>query len=138
MKTISPFIVVITAIQEDCVALRDILGHLEQDVVSFTTLSEAVAVLGRASVVLCDAELPDGGWRDVMRSLGTIADPPLLIVAAHLADNRLWAEVLNEGGHDVLAKPYRATEVLQSITSGFRWRESRSENGQDWKYRRAT
>ena len=42
MKTISPFIVVITAIQEDCVALRDILGHLEQDVVSFTTLREAV------------------------------------------------------------------------------------------------
>ena len=73
-----------------------------------------------------------------MRSLGTMADPPLLIVAAHLADNRLWAEVLNEGGHDVLAKPYRATEVLQSITSGFRWRESWSENGQDWKYRGAT
>lgn len=62
-----------------------------------------------------------------MGNLGTMADPPLLIVAAYLADNRLWAEVLNEGGHDVLAKPFRATEVLQSLTSGFRWRESRRE-----------
>lgn len=138
METIPPFILLITADQDDCAAIRDILSHLEWDVVSFPTLGEAGAALRRASVVLCDAEFPDGGWRDVMRSLGTIADPPLLIVAAHLADNRLWAEVLNEGGHDVLAKPYRATEVLQSITWGFRWRESRGENGRDWKYRAAT
>jgi len=123
MKPISPFIVVITAVPEDCITLCDILGHLERDVVSFTTLREAAAVLGRASVVLCDAELPDGGWRDVMRSLGTMGDPPLLIVTARLADNRLWAEVLNEGGHDVLAKPFRPTEVLQSITSSCRWQE---------------
>src|SRR5712675_1090034 len=70
MKTISPFIVVITAVQEDCAALRDILGHLERDVVGFRTLREAVGVLRRASIVLSDAELRDGGWRDVMRRSG--------------------------------------------------------------------
>jgi len=138
MKILSPFIVVIAAVQEDCGALHDILGHLERDVISFTTLREAAGVLGRASVVLCDAELPDGGWRDVMRSLGTMADPPLLIVAARVADDRLWAEVLNEGGHDVLAKPFRAPEVLHSIVSGCRWRETHEAEGQERKSRCAS
>ena len=31
---------------------------------------------------------------------------PLVIVASHLADDQLWAEALNLGAHDVLAKPF--------------------------------
>jgi hypothetical protein len=33
-------------------------------------------------------------------------------VISRLADEYLWAEVLNLGGHDVLAKPLRQAEVL--------------------------
>jgi hypothetical protein len=58
---------------------------------------------------ICDERLPDGSWRGVMRTLETLSDPRLLIVASHFADERLWAEVLNEGGFDVLAKPFVST-----------------------------
>jgi hypothetical protein len=34
-----------------------------------------------------------------------------------LADERLWAEVLNLCGYDVLATPFHADEVLCSISS---------------------
>jgi hypothetical protein len=45
---------------------------------------------------------------------------PLLIVASRLADEYLWAEVLNLGGHDVLAKPFQGAEVQWVLESAWR------------------
>jgi DNA-binding response OmpR family regulator len=42
-------------------------------------------------------------------------NPPDLIVASRLADEYLWAEVLNLGGYDVLAKPFNAEEVRRVV-----------------------
>jgi len=44
-----------------------------------------------------------------------VTRPPLLIVTSRLADERLWAEVLNLGAHDVLAKPFNAEEVVRVL-----------------------
>jgi hypothetical protein len=38
-----------------------------------------------------------------------------LIVTAKLADDRLWAEVLNLGGFDVLAQPFYRGEVTRAV-----------------------
>jgi len=38
-----------------------------------------------------------------------------LIVTSRVADARLWAEVLNLGGFDVIAKPFHAPEVLHVL-----------------------
>jgi hypothetical protein len=43
-----------------------------------------------------------------------------LVVASRLADERLWAEVLNLGGHDVLAMPFDAHEVRRVMESAVR------------------
>jgi DNA-binding response OmpR family regulator len=37
-------------------------------------------------------------------------------VTSRLADDRLWAEVLNIGGYDVLAKPFVPAEVFRTIS----------------------
>jgi Protein of unknown function (DUF2934) len=47
-------------------------------------------------------------------------NPPPLIVADCLADERLWAEVLNLGGYDLLAKPFDANGVLQVVSAACR------------------
>jgi DNA-binding response OmpR family regulator len=47
--------------------------------------------------------------------LTLLPDPPLLIVTSRLADERLWAEALNLGAWDVLAKPFDADEVIRII-----------------------
>lgn len=132
----APLVVVISAFAEDRAVLDGILGHLGWRVVYFKTLQETLlAAVNRASVVLCDEHLSDGGWRDVMRRLETAAEPPFLIVSARHASDRLWAEVLNEGGHDVLAKPFRTPEVVQSVAAGLRRRESHKH---ERKYRTRT
>jgi DNA-binding response OmpR family regulator len=76
-------------------------------------------------VVITDSQLPDGRWHDMLRELRRRpADPPL-IVASRLADNRLWAEVLNLGGYDVLATPFEAQEVVRSVSPA--WRHMRDK-----------
>lgn len=81
----------------------------------------------RISVVLSEAELPDGNWRELLNSMAKRSAAPSLIVSSRLADDRLWAEVLSLGGFDVLMTPFETEEVLR-VTFGARrnWR-SRAE-----------
>ncbi len=66
-------------------------------------------------VVIAARDLPDGNWKTVLNLLMRMALPPKLIVTAKLADDRLWAEVLNLGGFDVLAQPFYRGEVTRSV-----------------------
>jgi DNA-binding response OmpR family regulator len=81
------------------------------------------------AVVLSEAELPDGSWRDLIAGLRLIASPPSLIVISRLADACLWAEVLNLGGYDLLLKPLDCMEVRRVVEAAARpgqWRSSKS------------
>jgi hypothetical protein len=42
-------------------------------------------------------------------------------VASRLADDKLWVDVLNLGGSDVLALPFDHDEVIRSVSLA--WRE---------------
>ena len=46
--------------------------------------------------------------------------PPALIVTSRLADERLWAEVLNLGAFDLLSKPFDFDEATRIIPVAIR------------------
>ena|ERR1035438_4695270 len=70
-------------------------------------------------VVICEAELPDGTWKDVLAQFALIKCPPILVVSARLADEKLWSEVLRLGGYNVLVKPLNMQEVSRVVS--FSW-----------------
>lgn len=70
-------------------------------------------------VIVCERQLPDGDWRDVLALALDLPHPPAVIVTCRHADEYLWAEVLNLGGYDVLAKPFDEREVIRSL--GLAW-----------------
>jgi len=89
---------------------------------SFSSLQDTTI-----SIVICEDNLFPGTWRDMLRHVLQMDDPPILIVTARLADERLWAEALNLGAHDVLATPFDATEVIRIVgVAQQRWRNSRA------------
>ena len=92
------------------------------------TYKEGMAQLSREliPVVLCDCQLPDGNWKDVLSRLAPMLEPPRLIAVSRHADERLWLEVLNLGGFDLLATPFHEVEAGYAI--GTAWL--------DWKYAR--
>jgi DNA-binding response OmpR family regulator len=81
------------------------------------TLAEAGQALHEKTIgaVIADSRFPGWHWIDLLRMMQAITNPPPLIVADRLADERLWAEVLNLGGHDLLATPFDAKEVLYAV-----------------------
>ena len=68
--------------------------------------------------VICDHCLPDGDWKSVLAELDSMPDHPSFIVSSRLADERLWAEVLNLGAFDLLlGSPFVPEEVLRVTQS---------------------
>jgi FixJ family two-component response regulator len=53
----------------------------------------------------------------------------MLIVTSRLADEHLWAEALNLGAYDVLAKPFDQEEVIRVLSSAWLRKRSRNEIG---------
>jgi DNA-binding response OmpR family regulator len=69
----------------------------------------------RVAIVVCESELPDGSWRDILLDIRSHSAPPVLIVTSRQADEYLWAEVLNLGGYDLLSEPFDDEEVRRVI-----------------------
>ena len=91
------------------------------------TRKQALPLLNapHCGIILIDADLP-GGWKIFLQDVQARAHPPALIVIARVGDERLWAEVLNLGGYDVLAKPLDPAEVDYVISAACRhWEEVR-------------
>ncbi|MDW8129310.1 MAG: hypothetical protein RMI94_02100 [Bryobacterales bacterium] len=98
--------------------LRHLFSHSNWILYTARGCAEAADLLQRRPIplILCDFELADGTWRDMLRVLAELPEPSLLIVTSRTADEYLWAEVLNLGGYDVLLKPYDAQEVVRVVS----------------------
>jgi ActR/RegA family two-component response regulator len=120
----------ISPIEEDHFFLQDILNCLQSTLDpsrKFTVNSCATMVSGLGAlrkgpfeVVVCERDLPTGSWQDVLEQVTILPDPPSLIVTSRFADERLWAEALNLGAYDVLAKPFNRTEAMRVLDAAWR------------------
>jgi len=126
---------VVSPCQDD---LRPLRGALPSNWILYVAsgAEEATNILRQTSVpvILCESELPDGNWKGLLSALTGMQNPPLMIVTSRLADEYLWAEVLNLGGYDVLAKPFNSIEVIQVMSMACRrwndaWKNGSGENG---------
>lgn len=79
------------------------------------------------AVVVAECDLDQRSWLDVLAEIraSTRWPAPRLVVASRLADERLWAEVLNRGAYDLLLKPFQPAEVSWVISHA--WLEWKRE-----------
>ena len=103
---------------EDHAVLRRILGAALWRVDEADRCETAFRLLSSRPVaaIVTNDRLPDGDWTCILGRVQAQVRPPNLIVASFLADDRLWAAVLNLGGYDVLSKPFDAGEVRWVIS----------------------
>ena len=113
----------VSADQDDHRSLRDVAQAAGWNLEAVRSCSEALRTAARTNptVITCERELPDGSWRDLIHRLSGLQNPPPVVVLSRHADERLWAEVLNLGGYDVLAKPLEQNEVRRVISMAFRY-----------------
>jgi DNA-binding NtrC family response regulator len=115
-------ILLVSSHAEDASAVRQILRNGAWRISIVPSVEDARQWLqtNEASVVLCERELADSNWRDVLALTQELPLPPMVVVTCRHADEDLWSDVLNSGGYDVLAKPFDKAEVTRVL--GMAWR----------------
>jgi DNA-binding response OmpR family regulator len=98
-------------------ALDGLLGNLR-----FTTNGiDALATLAAepVAVVIVDGDAEAPSWRELLGQISRheAGSAPRLIVMSRLADDRMWAEVLNLGAYDLLPRPLAADELAWVVRS---------------------
>lgn len=121
-------ILLVSPFEQDHVSLGQMFHRSAWKLSGALTCGEALSHMQKhvVPVVICERDQTDGIWTDFLEDAALATYPPAVIVASRLADERLWAEVLNMGGWDVLAKPFETKEVIHCVSSA--WRQ--------WDYRR--
>jgi DNA-binding NtrC family response regulator len=106
---------------EDHFSLQAIFNHSKWELHRADCLTSARTILRRREigVVICERDLSPGTWVDMLKELELFPNAPSLIVTSRLADDRLWAEALNLGAYDVLAKPFERMELVRSVSSAW-------------------
>jgi DNA-binding response OmpR family regulator len=119
-------LLVVSPCPEDHNFIQRVFKDTGRTVLSVETCQEAVELAGRYDVriVIAERTLGDGCWREMWTRISALPAPPLLIVTSRHADNRLWGEVLNLGGFDVLAKPLDEGEVRRVVAAAERRRQA--------------
>ena len=102
---------------EDARSLAQMLNEVPISLVYADSLKKAAGKLETENfgVVLTEAVLEDGSWLDVLeltRPLGT-----QIIVTDPWADAKFWATAINLGAYDLLAQPFRPTEVRRVLAN---------------------
>ena len=114
----------VSPLPADRARLREILSQGNWELHEASDCCGALALLRnqRVAVLLCERDHSDGNWEDLLKATARLPDPPNLVVFSRLADEVLWAKVLNLGGFDVLITPFDPEEVLRVIFAAWsRW-----------------
>jgi len=120
----TPAVLAVSPLPADRVLLREILDQGPWKLHEASTCREALDLLrdNKVSVLLSERDHADGNWEELLNATARLPAPPQLIVFSRLADESLWAEVLNMGGFDVLLTPFEAEEVLRvTFAAWSRW-----------------
>jgi|SRR5579863_2097905 len=106
---------------EDATTLSSMLGSLSIPIEYVADLAQARALIrdGKYPVILTEANLSDGTWRDVLELARRLAPRSDVIVTDAGADARFWAEVLNMGAYDLIAQPFATGEVQRILSNAY-------------------
>jgi DNA-binding NtrC family response regulator len=108
--------------------LQEILRDEDLKIKTVSSAAEASQVLARKppSVIIYGDKLPGADWREFLTDLHDHGWALPTIIAAEHADERLWADVLNRGGFDLLQRPFEEQEVRRVVAMARRYGATRT------------
>ena len=104
--------------QERRSTLLDALESCGIEVLPVCDCSEARRMLEAqriVQVVITDARLHDGDWRRMFEIVERGRRKIEVVVCSRLGDPKLWLDVLEQGGYDVLVQPYQREEIKRIV-----------------------
>ena len=109
-------------VQHASCALGAVLAHAHARMIALAdqppdrSPDAAQKMPAQGPVILYDIDPGDVyGWREALRQFLSFHPGTRVIFASRLADEDMWIEVLETGGHDLLSKPFSDSELRQSV-----------------------
>lgn len=126
--TFAQEVLVVSSNLESRRSLANILNRQEIDPVCLPTVRDAIEFLGLHSVgvVFCDHHLPDGDYRDFLGALRSLKIKARVVVTSAQADWDEFLEAMKLGAFDLIATPFRPTDVEWMIIQAAREERSRA------------
>lgn len=117
---VNPEALLVSPYRQDRLVLERIFQRQSWSLTGVKTVGTAKNILRqrRIPLVISERDLPVADWKDLWVEIRDLQSP-VLVVMSRMADEALWAEVLNFGGHDVLGKPLDEPEVLWTCRRAF-------------------
>ncbi|MBK9169322.1 MAG: hypothetical protein IPM24_17920 [Bryobacterales bacterium] len=103
----------------DAASLSRMMADCPLSFVHVPNVREANRVLKEQyfPVILTEVHLEDGDWKEVLAAARQAHRETEVVVTVPAADVRLWAEVINLGGYDILVQPFESSEVHRVLLS---------------------
>jgi DNA-binding NtrC family response regulator len=121
--SLKPVVVVISRNDDTRAALRRIFREIDWSIRerrSVASFGESVPPAW-SGLVLTDYTLGDGTWRDVAEAAEAHSPNTRVIVMSRVADDYMWAEVLNCGAFDLISQqPVDRAEVVRTAAAALR------------------
>ncbi len=99
----------------DCLTKDGLVVHPTNNLLDVVLHQVALTI----SVILYDTDAPEH-WRHALQQLLRIQPAARVVFLSRLADDKMWMEVLESGGYDLVMKPLNATEVRSVVQSALR------------------
>ncbi len=114
----------ITQNSRDAADLRGIAGNHGWRVSIVESSEAAISVLNEqpTPVVICDRDLPDEAWHEVLAKIAALPQAVCVLVASRVVDDYLWRQVIRHHGYDVVSKPFQPEELRRAVRFAWSWR----------------
>lgn len=99
-----------------------ILGKSGIDLLFSSTVSEAKEILARQRIclVFSEAELPDGGFRDILSHVARSVAKVPVVVLSRLDEWDQYLEAMRLGAFDYVTRPYHPAEIEWIVSKALR------------------
>ena len=109
-------LLLVTSRAADVAELTEILSESQWGLTCVSRLKDAETEIKAAAapIVLLDRDIT-ACWQDTMKRLITLRRRACVILISNVSDQYLWDEVIQHGGFDCLARPFRKEQALSTL-----------------------
>ena len=113
-------VVIVTSRGEDVPELRALLLDSPWELTAVPQIEDAAAALRAASapILLFDRDAA-ASWQDTVKRFVKSRRNTCVVLLSNVADQYLWDEVVQQGGFDLLPRPFRKEQVLSTLVFAY-------------------
>jgi FixJ family two-component response regulator len=110
-------VLIVTSRTGDVEELKSILCETPWELTDASHVEDLPATLKGAAVpiLLFDRDTAGASWQVAIRRLIKTRRGACVVLLSNVSDQYLWDEVVQHGGFDLLARPFRKEQVLSTL-----------------------